>query len=245
MLPRTTPAKDDLLSSGQCVKLRGKAPLVLFMSAHIAIMNIRALLAKGQTMIYSESPHKKFGRRAAYIISSDGHRVYGKVTLAAFAFSYRAKLLEKEFYPCLSDDYDVGRDETLTLSLDMCNAGAFLKEEVNLPRMTATFQSRAFRTTAVKQARRRKQLILVSSSQPGQPSGSLHDKAGNLFGATTSLMIGSLKRRPLASPLEVAQYLNDVCSKRPEENKRQSPSIACRYPIQGPLRLLPGPTAEL
>ncbi|KAG8902632.1 hypothetical protein FRC00_000004 [Tulasnella sp. 408] len=67
------------------VKLREKAALGLFMLARIAITN---LPTEGDTVIYTEIPHKQIGPKAAYFISSDGKRVYGKVTMVTTVFCY-------------------------------------------------------------------------------------------------------------------------------------------------------------
>lgn len=104
--------------------------------------------------------------------------------------------------------------------------------------------------------------VVIYSTQADQAAGSIYD-GRILFGAVSSLMIEYLKgmiftfdasggwfkasiddsreiEHPLDSVTEVFEYLNAVCNTRPQEHLRQSPFIASRYPIHGPLRLLPG-----
>ncbi|KAG9048401.1 hypothetical protein FS837_012974 [Tulasnella sp. UAMH 9824] len=231
ILPRTMPSKNALLRTVREATRKGGSGFI-HVGAHCHYDNFGTSYSKteGRTVIFEETPHEQTGTKPAYFISSDGQQVFGK-----------------EFHLSLSDDSDLGCDATLTLSLDMCHAGAFFQEVVNLPCLTTTSSTAASQIVAVEQRRSRKQLVLISSSQAGQTAGALYDRAGDqgLFGASTSLLIESLKKSPLGSPAEVVKYLNDVCSKRLEEHLRQSPSIASRYPIRGPLRLLPGPTAAL
>lgn len=231
ILPRTMPAKNALLRTVREATRKGGSGFIhIGAHCHYDYFGTSYFKTEGRTVIFAETPHEQTGTKAAYFISSDGQRVYGK-----------------EFHLCLSDDSDLGCDATLTLSLDMCHAGAFFQKVVDLPCLTTTSSNAASQAVAPEQARSRKQLILISSSQAGQTAGSLYDRAGfeGLFGASTSLLIESLKQHPSGSPAEVVRYLNAVCSKRPEEHLRQTPSIASRFPIQGPLRLLPGPTAVL
>lgn len=184
------------------------------------------LNVQGRNTVYFEiSNGQTHANPATYFISSDGQRVYGK-----------------EFHPCLSDGPDMGRHETLTLSLDMCNAGAYLKDALSLSCLNTSTSDPSM---AVEQIRSRKQLILISSSQVGQSASSIRNPAGyeGEFGAGMSLLIKFLSENPSASPTEVIRHLNAICSKREEEHMRQSPCIASRYPVKGALRLLPGPTA--
>lgn len=156
-LPRTMPTKNAILRTVREATRKGGSGFIhVGAHCHYERLGTSYLQTKGRTMIYNETPHKQTGAKAAYFISSDGDPVYGK-----------------EFHPCLSDDSDVGRDVTLTLSLDMCHASAFLQEVVNLSCLTTASASPGSRIPAAEQTRSRKQLVVISSSQAGQSAGAL------------------------------------------------------------------------
>ncbi|KAG8934957.1 hypothetical protein FRC01_011762 [Tulasnella sp. 417] len=154
---------------------------------------------EGQTIIYTDSPQEETGTKAAYIISSDGQRIYGK-----------------DFYSCLSDDSGVGLDATLTLSFDVC---AFFENVVNLSSVSTASSSEASQTPTIEQPRSQKQLVLVCSSQAGQVSGTVYEPASPnaLFGASPYLMTEHLKRsvqsksyaKVLPSPQDIPS--RDLC----------------------------------
>ncbi|KAG9048400.1 hypothetical protein FS837_012973 [Tulasnella sp. UAMH 9824] len=226
-LPSTMPSKNAILKIVREATRKGGSGFI-HIGAHCMYdcHGTSHLTVQAGGAVYTEIPIGQSDGKAAYFVSSDGQRVYGK-----------------DLHPCLSDGPE-GRHGTLTLLLDMCNAGAFLRDVVNLSCLNTTTPDA---TTEIEQTRSRKQLVLISSSQAGQVAGTLQNPAGykGVFGAGTSLIMGYLSAHPSASPTELVGYLNTVCSKRPEVHLRQSPSIASRYPIEGALRLLPGPTAAL
>lgn len=231
VLPRTaTPTKTNVLRTVREATQKSSSGFI-HVGAHCmyGLPGTSQINVGARTTIYTENRKKQTGTRAAYFISSDARRIYGH-----------------EFHSCLSDNTEVGREGTLTLSFDMCNAAAFLTDVTDLP-YTYTYTNAAdsaSQTTAVEGGRTRKQLVVFCSSQAGQSSGTLQQQAG-LFGAATFLLVRCLHRDQPLSVAEIIQYLNEVCVQRPEKHLRQSPCIASRYPITGPLRLLPHRTAIL
>ncbi|KAG8902633.1 hypothetical protein FRC00_000005 [Tulasnella sp. 408] len=223
-LPSTMPSKSAILRIVREATRKGGSGFI-HVGAHCmyGCYGTSHLNVQAGGAVYTEIPIGQSDGKAAYFISSDGQRVYGR-----------------DLHPCFSDGSE-GRGGTLTLLLDV---RAYLKDVVSLSCLNTTTPDAA---TEIEQTRTRKQLVLISSSQAGQVAGSLQNPAGykGVFGAGTSLMIEYLSGHPSASPTEVVGYLNTVCSKRPEVHLRQSPSIVSRYPIEGALRLLPGPTAAL
>ncbi|KAG8953810.1 hypothetical protein FRC04_001440 [Tulasnella sp. 424] len=222
VLPRTAPTKDELLRTVREATRSGTSGFI-HIGAHCfySYPGTSHTKVEGDTTTYWETPKRQSGTKQAYFLSSDGLRVTGE-----------------ELQSCLSDSPKVSRKATITMFFDMCHADAFFKDDVvDLPCVYTAAQK-----NVEWKRRTRKQLIAVYGSRAGQSSGSWKD-AGYEYGAATFLTVAFLGDRPSASPVELVRYLNAICSRRPQENLRQSPYIASRYPIPGRLRLISGPAA--
>ncbi|KAG8971919.1 hypothetical protein FRB90_010362 [Tulasnella sp. 427] len=186
-----------------------------------------------QTKVYTEQPTEQSSTNAAYFISCDGQRIYGK-----------------DFYSCLSDhinDEDgTEHGSTLTLLFDMCDAATFFDDVISLSSSMAQPSNDFVDSQRSEHSRSRRQLVVIYAAQKDQTAGTvnLDHRAGHryLVGAATYLITGRLQTHPSASATDVFEYVNECCNGRKEEHLRQNPSIVSRYPISGPLRLLPSST---
>ncbi|KAG8931900.1 hypothetical protein FRC01_000624 [Tulasnella sp. 417] len=152
----------------------------------------------------------------AFIVDANGDRIYGE-----------------DFLRHLSDSS--GRTgTTLTLSLDMCNAAAFLDGVVDLPYQHGEPDFDGDHSEPVGAIRSNNQLVVISASKRGEVAGEFGD-----CGAMTYFLTAALGRPQPSTAADVTQYMRDECQGQPIEAYRQTPQIASRYPLTGRFRLLP------
>ncbi|KAG8953807.1 hypothetical protein FRC04_001437 [Tulasnella sp. 424] len=165
-----------------------------------------------QTQTLNGSPIKE-----AFIVTTDGGRLYGR-----------------EFIESLGDGTDKRCGTTLTLSLDMCNASAFLAGIVDMP-----YQYRGEGVQEpVPTTRSTNQLVVISASQRGQLAGTFSDCGAMTYFLTTAL-ISEVHRRQGLSAADVIRYIHDRCQSQPDERLLQTPQITSRYQLTGGFWLLP------
>ncbi|KAG8934955.1 hypothetical protein FRC01_011760 [Tulasnella sp. 417] len=146
----------------------------------------------------------------AFMVDANGERIYGE-----------------EFLRHLSDSS--GRTGmTLTLSLDMCNAAAFLDGVVGLPYQYGEPDFAADHSEPVGASRSNNQLVVISASKRGEFAGEF-----GRCGAMTYFLKAALRRPQQGTAANVIQYMREKCK------GRQTPQIASRYPSTGRFRLLP------
>ncbi|KIO32911.1 hypothetical protein M407DRAFT_90519 [Tulasnella calospora MUT 4182] len=156
------------------------------------------------------------GSYETFIVGPDGHRIYGQ-----------------DFLRYLSDLS--GRTETtLTLSFDMCNAAAFLVEEVDLPYQYPAPSVDGSHTEPAPAPHSDNQLVVISASQLGQVAGEF-----GRCGAMTFFLTDTIMNSRTATAADVVQYMRARFQEHPIESRRQLPQIASRYPLTGRFRLLP------
>ncbi|KAG9048403.1 hypothetical protein FS837_012976 [Tulasnella sp. UAMH 9824] len=155
-----------------------------------------------------------------FIVDIDGHRIYGK-----------------DFLACLPDMSE-RTNTTLTLSLDICNAAAFLAGVVNLPCLYPAPSSNRDYTELESEPRSYNQLVVISACQLRQFAG----EAGEC-GAMTYLLTDKLMGSREATAAEVVRSMRERFQTHPDPSRRQLPQIASRYPLTGRFRLLPDSTS--
>ncbi|KAG8953806.1 hypothetical protein FRC04_001436 [Tulasnella sp. 424] len=179
---------------------------------------------------YAQTPNGP-SIKEAFIVTIDGERLYGW-----------------EFIDALGDGTDERCGTTLTVSLDMCNATAFLAGVVG---MTYQYRNPDFGESnespsgeGVTTTRSTNQLVVISASQPGQPAGTCNDYGAMTYFLSTAL-ISEAHRVEGLSAADVIRFIHGKCEARKEEHLRQTPQITARYPLTGRFWLLPDPHSML
>lgn len=184
---------------------------------HYTAPGTSRLEKQGTLSIYTETEDSQPGEKAAYLVCSDGERIYGH-----------------EFFARLPYSSNTGRVFTITLVLDTCEAEGFTADFLNLPYTYSPEGRSIVGPTTPSHVGPLHQLIVVTASR-------LHEKALSVegCGALTFFMTKYLHKHPKSSAIDLVRYLDTRFATQPKKEWRQHPGIRSRYDLNGPFRLLP------
>ncbi|KAG8955984.1 hypothetical protein FRC04_006433 [Tulasnella sp. 424] len=188
---------------------------------------------QGAFTVFSEKQDYQLGREAAYLVCSDGQRIYGKDL-----FERLPDLSNTEKASTVILVLDVGSLRLLLqsrfrlTSLQTCSAAGLTADFPNLPYKYDPEHIPTVEPPPTLHTKPLNQLIVVTSSQ-------LHESAVTIngCGALTFFMIEYLQKCPNASAIDLIQHLDAQCATQPNHRLRQHPQIQSRYPLNGPFRL--------